>query len=48
MNGVWCDKRDCLPVLEGRNDETVFADITEFYFSGLRPPSSASAQADGA
>jgi AcrR family transcriptional regulator len=48
MNGVWCDKRDCLPVLEGRDDESAFADITEFYFSALRPPTAASAQADGA
>lgn len=48
MNGVWCDKRDCLPVLQGRDDERVFADITDFYFNALRPPSAASAQADGA
>jgi AcrR family transcriptional regulator len=48
MNGVWCDKRDCLPVLEGRDNENAFADINEFYFSALRPDSAASAQADGA
>lgn len=48
MNGVWCDKRECLPVLEGRNDERAFADIHDFYFSALRPLSIATAQADGA
>jgi AcrR family transcriptional regulator len=48
MNGVWCDKRDCLPVLENRDDESAFADIREFYFSALRPSTGASAQADGA
>src|SRR5947199_4489739 len=48
MNGVWCDKRDCLPVLEGRDDERTFADITDFYFSALRPAAAATAQADGA
>lgn len=48
MNGVWCDKRDCLPVLEGRDDERVFADINDFYFSALKPLSASTAQADGA
>lgn len=48
MNGVWCDKRDCLPVLEGRDDELVFADITDFYLHSLLATDSASAQADGA
>jgi AcrR family transcriptional regulator len=48
MNGVWCDKRDCLPVLEGRTDERVFDDIMDFYLNGLRPSSAPSAQADGA
>ena len=48
MNGVWCDKRDCLPVLENRDNEGAFADIVDFYFNALRPLSAASAQADGA
>jgi AcrR family transcriptional regulator len=48
MNGVWCDKRDCLPVLEGKNDERAFADIHDFYFSALRPITAATSQADGA
>lgn len=48
MNGVWCDKRDCLPVLEGKNDERAFADIHDFYFSALRPVTAATSQADGA
>jgi AcrR family transcriptional regulator len=48
MNGVWCDKRDCLPVLEGKNDERAFADIHDFYFSALRPIAAATSQADGA
>lgn len=48
MNGVWCDKRECLPVLEGRTDERAFADISDFYFNALRPLSVATAQADGA
>ncbi|MDQ6717295.1 MAG: TetR/AcrR family transcriptional regulator [Gemmatimonadota bacterium] len=48
MNGVWCDKRECLPVLEGRDDERAFADINDFYFSALRPHSTSAAQADGA
>jgi AcrR family transcriptional regulator len=48
MSGVWCDKRDCLPVLEGRSDDRAFRDIVDFYFSALRPGSAATAQADGA
>jgi AcrR family transcriptional regulator len=48
MNGVWCDKRDCLPVLEGKNDERAFADIHDFYFNALRPVTAATSQADGA
>ena len=48
MNGVWSDKRDCLPVLEGKDDDRAFADINDFYFSALRPASIATAQADGA
>ena len=48
MNGVWCDKRECLPVLEGKNDERAFADIHDFYFSALRPATAATSQADGA
>jgi len=48
MNGVWCDKRDCLPVLEGRPDDQVLTDIVEFYLNGIRPVGAASAQADGA
>ncbi|MBA3342276.1 MAG: TetR/AcrR family transcriptional regulator [Gemmatimonadaceae bacterium] len=48
MNGVWCDKRECLPVLEGRTDDRAFADISDFYFSALRPSTVATAQADGA
>ncbi len=46
--GVWCDKRDCLPVLEGRDDDQIFADIRDFYLRSLLAAASASAQADGA
>lgn len=48
MNGVWCDKRECLPVLEGRDDDRALADIKDFYFSALRPLPASTAQADGA
>jgi AcrR family transcriptional regulator len=48
MNGVWCDKRDCLPVLGGRPDDQILADIVDFYLNGVRPTGAASAQADGA
>ena len=48
MNGVWCDKRDCLPVLEGRDNEGAFSDIADFYFNALRPLAEGSPQADGA
>jgi Transcriptional regulator len=48
MNGVWCDKRECLPVLAGINEEQVFAGITDFYLNALKPSGTSSAQADGA
>lgn len=48
MNGVWCDKRECLPVLQQRPNDQVLADIMDFYLSGIRAPGTASAQADGA
>ncbi len=48
MNGVWCDKRECLPVLEGRDDERVFADIQDFYLHSLLAADLTSGQADGA
>jgi AcrR family transcriptional regulator len=48
MNGVWCDKRECLPVLEGRPDDQVLTEIVDFYLNAVRPTGAAFAQADGA
>ncbi len=47
INGLWCSRRDCFPVLRDRTDAEVFEELVEFFLYALAPGNAASPQADG-